>query len=63
MIPLRKLSRDSISLYAKPNTRDWKGSQRLLQHFAEAWKGRPLAAIGKAKSIGSSTASLPVALP
>jgi integrase len=46
---VEKVFADFISLYAKPNTRDWKGSQRLLQHFAEAWKGRPLAAIGKAE--------------
>jgi integrase len=46
---VEKVSADFISLYAKPNTRDWKGSRRLLQHFAEAWKGRPLAAIGKAE--------------
>jgi integrase len=39
---------DFIELYAKPNTRDWKESQRLLEQFAEAWKGRPLAEIGKA---------------
>jgi integrase len=46
---VEKVFADFISLYAKPNTRDWKGSQRLLRHFAEAWKGRPLAAIGKAE--------------
>jgi integrase len=46
---VEKVIADFVALYAKPNTRDWKGSQRLLQHFAEAWKGRPLAAIGKAE--------------
>jgi integrase len=45
---VEKVFADFISLYAKPNTRDWKGSQRLLKHFAEAWKGRPLPTIGKA---------------
>lgn len=44
---VEKVFADFISLYAKPNTRDWKGSQRLLNHFAEPWKGRPLAAIGR----------------
>jgi integrase len=38
---------DFVSLYAKPNTRDWKETQRLLMQFADAWKGRPLPEIGK----------------
>jgi integrase len=39
---------DFIALYVKPKTRDWRETQRLLAEFAEAWKGRRLAAIGKA---------------
>jgi integrase len=39
---------DFISLYARPNTRDWKETQRLLSQFAKAWEGRRLAEIGKA---------------
>jgi integrase len=46
---VEKVIADFISLYAKPNTRDWKETGRLLKQFAEAWKGRPLAAIGKAE--------------
>jgi integrase len=46
---VEKVLADFISLYAKPNTRDWRGSERHLKQFAEAWKGRPLAAIGKAE--------------
>ena len=45
---VEKVIADFVSLYAKPNTRDWKETQRLLKQFAEAWKGRPLAAVGKA---------------
>lgn len=37
-----------INLYARPNTRDWKESARLLKQFADAWKGRSLPEIGKA---------------
>jgi integrase len=43
-----KVIDDFISLYARPNTRDWKETQRLLKQFAVAWEGRPLAEIGKA---------------
>jgi integrase len=39
---------DFIGLYAKPNTRDWRETQRLLKQFAMAWEGRPLAEIAKA---------------
>jgi len=46
---VEKVIADFISLYAKPNTRDWRETGRLLMQFAEAWKGRPLAAIGKAE--------------
>jgi integrase len=45
---VEKVIADFISLYAKPNTRDWRETGRLLKQFAEAWKGRPLAAVGKA---------------
>jgi integrase len=38
---------DFIGLYAKPNTRDWRETERLLGEFSEAWKGRPLATIDK----------------
>jgi integrase len=38
---------DFVRLYAKPNTRDWRESERLLAEFATAWKGRPLSEIGK----------------
>jgi len=38
---------DFIRLYAKPNTRDWKETARLLEQFAVAWEGRRLAEIGK----------------
>jgi hypothetical protein len=39
---------DFIKLYAKPNTRDWKGTARLLKQFSQAWEGRRLAEISKA---------------
>jgi integrase len=38
---------DFISLYARPQTRDWRETERLLRQFANAWKGRRLAGIGK----------------
>ena len=44
---VERVVEDFIALYAKPNTRDWKETQRLLKQFAEAWKGRPLPDIGK----------------
>jgi integrase len=44
---VEKVIEDFIALYAKPNTRDWRETERLLAEFAEAWKGRPLADIGK----------------
>jgi integrase len=37
---------DFISLHAKPNTRDWRETSRLLSEFAKAWEGRRLAEIG-----------------
>jgi integrase len=42
-----KVIAEFINLYARPNTRDWRETARLLAEFAEAWKGRRLAAIGK----------------
>jgi len=39
---------DFISLYARPNTRDWRETQRLLAQFAKAWEGRRLGEISKA---------------
>ncbi len=45
---VEKIIADFISLYAKPSTRDWRETARLLKQFAQAWEGRPLAAIGKA---------------
>jgi hypothetical protein len=44
---VEKVVDDFINLYAKPNTRDWKETQRLLKQFATAWEGRRLADIGK----------------
>jgi integrase len=44
---VEKVIDDFISLHAKPNTRDWKETQRLLSQFAKAWEGRRLAVIGK----------------
>jgi integrase len=36
-----------INLYARPNTRDWRETERLLAEFAKAWKERLLREIGK----------------
>ena len=44
---VEKVVADFIELHAKPNTRDWKETQRLLKQFADAWKGRRLPEIGK----------------
>ena len=44
---------DFISLYARPNTRDWKETKRLLSQFAQAREGRRLAEIGKADILAS----------
>jgi integrase len=44
---VEKVIADFIALYAKPNTRDWKETQRLLKQFADAWEGRQLAEITK----------------
>jgi integrase len=44
---VEKAIADFIALYAKPNTRDWRETERLLRQFADAWKGRLLADIGK----------------
>jgi integrase len=45
---VEKVIDDFIRLYAKPNTRDWRETARLLKQFAVAWEGRRLAEIGKA---------------
>jgi integrase len=45
---VEKIIDDFIRLHAKPNTRDWKETARLLRQFAEAWEGRRLAEISKA---------------
>ena len=45
---VERMIADFIRLYAKPNTRDWRETERLLTEFSEAWKGRRLADIGKA---------------
>jgi integrase len=44
---VEKVIADFINLYARPNTRDWKETERLLAEFVEAWKGRLLREIGK----------------
>src|ERR1700694_5605974 len=44
---VEKVIEDFINLYAKPNTRDWKETRRLLAEFGAAWKGRTLREIGK----------------
>jgi integrase len=44
---VEKVIADFVALYAKPNTRDWKETERLLAEFSTAWKGRPLREIGK----------------
>src|SRR5277367_3565821 len=45
---VEKVVADFITLYAKPNTRDWRETERLLKQFTAAWEGRQLAAISKA---------------
>lgn len=45
---VEKVIDDFLALYARPNTRDWKETGRLLRQFAVAWEGRRLAEIGKA---------------
>jgi integrase len=45
---VEKVIDDFIRLYAKPNTRDWRETARLLKQFAVAWEGRRLSEIGKA---------------
>jgi integrase len=44
---VEKTIADFVALYAKPNTRDWKETERLLAEFSTAWEGRPLREIGK----------------
>jgi integrase len=45
---VEKVIADFINHYARPNTRDWKETQRLLVQFSDAWKGRSLPEIGNA---------------
>jgi integrase len=45
---VEKVIENFISLYAKPNTRDWRETGRLLAEFGAAWKEWPLREIGKA---------------
>src|SRR5262245_34639718 len=45
---VEKVISNFIELYARPNLRDWKETERLLKQFSGAWNGRPLAEIGKA---------------
>jgi integrase len=44
---VEKVIADFTALYAKPNTRDWRETERLLRQFADAWKGRRLGEIDK----------------
>lgn len=46
-----KVIEDFISLYAKPNTRDWRETERLLAEFSTAWKGRPLRENNRAQPV------------
>jgi len=50
---------DFIALYAKPNTRDWKETQRLLKQFADNGKAASSRKSLRAISIAFLTASLP----
>jgi integrase len=45
---VEKVIADFIALYARPNTKDHKETERLLAEFGTAWKGRRLADLGKA---------------
>jgi integrase len=45
---VEKVTEDFVKLYARPQTRDWRETERLLKQFADAWKGRRLAEIDKA---------------
>ncbi len=44
---VERVIEDFIRLYAKPNTRDWRETERMLAEFGTAWKGRAIADIGK----------------
>ncbi len=44
---VEKVIDDFVKLYARPQTRDWRETERLLKQFADAWKGRRLAEIDK----------------
>jgi integrase len=39
---------DFVRLHAKPNTRSWKETERILREFSTAWQGRTLASITRA---------------
>ena len=46
---VEKIVDEFVARYAKPNTRDWKETQRLLRKdVVGAWQGRRLSEIGKA---------------
>jgi Arm DNA-binding domain len=45
---VEKVIEDFINLHARPRTRDWKETARLLRQFAVPWEGRLLAEIAKA---------------
>jgi integrase len=45
---VEKVIEDFVNLYARPQTRDWRETARILAQFAKAWEGRRLAEIGKA---------------
>lgn len=36
---------DFVRLHAKPNTRGWKETERILREFSTAWEGRTMASI------------------
>jgi integrase len=44
---VEKVAADFIALYARPNTRDWRETERLLKQFTGAWRGRRLVEIDK----------------
>jgi integrase len=44
---VEKVMEDFVTLYARPQTRDWRETERLLKQFADAWQGRRLAEIDK----------------
>lgn len=44
---VEKVAADFVALHARPRTRDWRETERLLKQFADAWRGRRLSEIGK----------------